>query len=96
MAERAPEDGVPERRRPSPVARDRPRPSHGAALQETFETVRRVDIAVGIVMESLEMTDEAAMTLLVRAAQRSNRSLRDIAEGVIEPGRRLTTSPDAS
>lgn len=53
--------------RPSAVAHDGPTPCQGDRLKESFETVRR--IAVGILMESLDMTDQVAMTLLVRPAR---------------------------
>jgi hypothetical protein len=57
-----------------------------ANLETALTTARRISMAVGILMATYKVTDEAAFDLLVYASQQSHRKLRDIAEQVLQTG----------
>jgi AmiR/NasT family two-component response regulator len=65
------------------LARERIR---SANLQNALATSRCIGMAIGIVMERYKLTDEDAFMLLVRASQRTQRKLRDIAEHLVLTG----------
>ena len=55
-------------------------------LEIALISARRIGTAVGIVMATYKVSDEAAFDLLVVASQNSHRKLRDIAQDVVETG----------
>ena len=52
-------------------------------MHEALRSSRRIGAAIGVVMASLNVTEEAAFMTLAEACKRSNRKLRDIAEEVV-------------
>ncbi|HJQ42081.1 MAG TPA: ANTAR domain-containing protein [Jatrophihabitantaceae bacterium] len=82
-----------------PVTELHPDPDHDECqhrLTESYEkireletaliTSRRIGTAVGIVMATYKVTDEAAFDLLVMASQNGHVKLREIAQQVIDTG----------
>ena len=57
-----------------------------AHLEEALRTSREIGAAVGILMASRKLTEEAAFALLVRASQHTNRKVRDLAAEVVRTG----------
>jgi hypothetical protein len=64
-------------------------------LEADLRAVRCIGTAVGIVMASYKINDEAAYYLLVHASQQSHRELRDVAEQVVETGALNWKAPDS-
>jgi ANTAR domain len=60
-----------------------------ANLQAALVSPRRIGAAIGILMNSGKITEEAAFDHLVNTSQRENRELRDVCEDVVATG-----SPD--
>jgi AmiR/NasT family two-component response regulator len=54
-----------------------------ANLERALLTSRRISTAVGMLMATRRVTEDAAFNLLRLASQRSERKLRDVAEDVI-------------
>lgn len=57
-----------------------------ANLQTALRTSRQIGAAIGILMATHKITDDAAFDLMRTASQRTNRKLRDIAEEVMQTG----------
>lgn len=55
-------------------------------LKVALDTNRAIATAAGILMSSLRVTQPVAFRRLVRASQRSNRKLREVAEEVVRTG----------
>ena len=52
-------------------------------LQIARDSNRRIGMALGILMNQLDIDDEEAFDVLRRTSQNTNRKLRDVAEDVI-------------
>ena len=61
-------------------------------LNRALQTSRRIGAAIGILMASSKLTEEAAFELLTHVSQRTHRKLRDVADAVVLTGRLPTTS----
>ncbi|MHA3701168.1 ANTAR domain-containing protein [Jatrophihabitans sp. YIM 134969] len=57
-----------------------------AGLRSAMPHQQRIGAAVGILMSTMRVTDDAAFQLLVQASQSQNRKLRAIAEDVVLTG----------
>jgi AmiR/NasT family two-component response regulator len=55
-------------------------------LRQAVSSREVIGQATGVLIERYKTTPEAAFMLLVRASQRSNRKLRDIAEELVRSG----------
>lgn len=64
-------------------------------LQQALHSRATIDQAIGIVMARQAMSPEGAFQVLVRASQRENRRLRDIAVQIVEDAARHRNAPDA-
>ncbi|MGY1680842.1 ANTAR domain-containing protein [Geodermatophilus sp. SYSU D01176] len=59
---------------------------HSENLQAALESNRRIGMAIGILMVTRRLTDEAALECLRHASNTRNRKLREVAEEVIYQG----------
>ena len=57
-----------------------------ANLQTALLTGRKIGTAVGIIMATYRITDDAAFDMLAVASQRTSKKLRDVAQDVIDTG----------
>lgn len=57
---------------------------HAAELEQALISSRTIGAAVGILMASRQVSQDAAFTMLREASQRSNRKLRDLAAELVE------------
>lgn len=55
-------------------------------LRSALVSARRIGAAVGVLMGTRRLTDDAAFALLTQASQRQNRKLRVVAEDVLRTG----------
>lgn len=55
-------------------------------LEVALQTSRQIGIAIGLIMHSHNLTEDAAFDFLVDTSQRLNRKLRDVAAAVVEEG----------
>lgn len=56
------------------------------SLETALVTARRIATAVGIVMATYKVTDDAAFDLLMVASHSSDCTLRDVAQQVVDSG----------
>jgi AmiR/NasT family two-component response regulator len=57
-----------------------------ANLEVALTTARVISMAVGVLMATFKITDEASFDMLVIASQNTHRKLRDIAQEVVDTG----------
>ena len=57
-----------------------------ASLHRALDSARRIGAAIGIVMVTLKVQEDAAFQVLRRASQNGNRKLREIADDVVATG----------
>lgn len=58
--------------------------AHVADLEAALRSSRTIGAAIGILMASREVDEEAAFIILRRASSHSNRKLRDIAADLVD------------
>jgi hypothetical protein len=56
---------------------------HAAQMEEALRSSRTIGSAIGIIMASRQVSDDAAFAILKGASQNSNRKLRDLAEDLV-------------
>lgn len=66
-----------------------------ANLEEALATSRRIGAAMGILMATYRVTEQAAFVMLRSVSQNTHRKLRDIADDVLYAGT-LDTSPSTT
>jgi GAF domain-containing protein len=62
-------------------------------LREALRSRASIDQAIGLIMAGGGRTPEEAFQLLVRASQRENRKLRDVAQAMVEAASRRSRGP---
>lgn len=67
-------------------AEDMVNQERSAHLEEALRTSREIGAAIGILMASRRLTEEASFALLVRTSQHTNRKVRDLAAEVVRTG----------